>query len=56
MTISAEMSRTAPVYGPLAEHLMNRILDMMTDGVFSDPETEREFQEWKQARDARKGK
>jgi len=35
---------------PLAEHLLQRAI-----AFFEDPENEREFQEWKKAREARKG-
>ena len=35
---------------PLAEHLLRRAIEW-----FQDPEHEKEFQEWKKAREAQKG-
>lgn len=48
--IEAAMSRTKPDLRPLARHFMERIL-----AFYEDPENEREFQEWKAAREAQKG-
>ena len=50
MRIEEAMSRSEGNIVPLAEHLMEAAL-----AFFADPENEREYQEWKKARKARKG-
>lgn len=50
MRVDVETGRSAGNIVPLAEELMN-----MAIAFFADPENEREYQEWKKARKARKG-
>jgi len=51
MSIEGTMCRTRPDLRPLAQHMAERILRAVDEqGRFRDPELEKEYQEWKQAR------
>lgn len=51
MEVIGVMCRQRPDLRGLAEGLMNSILEIMTDGKFTDPEMEAEFQEWMKLRE-----
>ncbi len=50
LRIEAAMSREQGNIAPLAEHLLAEAI-----AFFKDPRNEREYQEWKKAREAQKG-